>query len=211
MKYVALGDSITAFRAGVKVYFEFLQELQEEFPFTEMINSGVGGWKTSDLLAHLDNKCLQYHPGLVTIMLGTNDHAVYKGKTEPDVSLAAYETNLRQIVQKIRDNGSIQAAPAEAPSVILMTPPFVATYMNVADTDVNQSRLLEYCHIVEKLSNELQTGFVDINSITGNGTDWDDQVFFEQFTADEDGCHLNTKGHSLIVPAIRAAIKEQLS
>ena len=206
MHYVALGDSITAYRSGVKVYFELLRD-EGGLPFTEMTNSGVPGWKTTDLLADLDNRCLRFKPDVVTIMLGTNDHAIYEGESEPAVALADYEVNLRRIVQAVQSRGFVGLPAGPEPDVILLTPPYVATHVNVAGTDVSQERLLAYCRIVKKLALELQTGLIDLNTVTGEGSGWDDRRYFGQFTDREDGVHLNSEGHLLVYPHIRAAIE----
>lgn len=210
MNYVALGDSITAYRQGVKVYFEQLQENGAEFGFANMINSGVPGWNTAHVRADLDNKCLQFNPTVVTIMLGTNDHAIYKGTEAPAVSTEQYEANLRYMVDQIYsiggDNPSLQARQA----VILMTPPFAATHVNVAGTDVNQSRLLGYCDIVKRVSRDKGTGLIDVNTITGEAVGWDDEWYNRAFTDKNDGVHLNSEGQQLVAPYVREAIMEAL-
>lgn len=207
MNYVALGDSITAFRSGVKTYFEWLQENGDEFAFTEMINSGVPGWNTENVLADLENKCLRFNPAVVTIMLGTNDHAIYKGTNAAAVSTEAYESNLRQMIERIR---SADGDGVSKPVVILMTPPFAATHVNVAGTDVNQSRLLAYCEIVKRVSSETGTGLVDVNTITGEATGWDDERYNQSFTDKNDGVHLNSEGQQAMAPYVKAAILEAL-
>lgn len=207
MNYVALGDSITAFRPGVKTYFEVLQENADEFAFAEMINSGVPGWNTENVLADLENKCLRFNPAVVTIMLGTNDHAIYKGTEAATVSQESYESNLRQMIDLIRlESGDGSSKPA----IILMTPPFAATHVNVAGTDVNQCRLLVYCGIVKRVSREMSTGLVDVNTITGEAAGWDDERYNQTFTDKKDGVHLNSEGQQVIAPYVKEAILEAL-
>lgn len=207
MNYVALGDSITAFRSGVKTYFELLKERAEVFAFAEMINSGVPGWNTENVLADLENKCLRFNPAVVTIMLGTNDHAIYKGKDAAAVSPESYESNLRQMIDRIR---SASGEGASKPAVILMTPPFAATHINVAGTDVNQSRLLAYCEIVKRISSEMGTGLVDVNTITGEAAGWDDERYNQTFTDKNDGVHLNSEGQQVMAPYVKEVILEAL-
>lgn len=207
MNYVALGDSITARRAEVKVYFERLQG--DGLPFTEMINSGIGGWKTSDLLLQLDSKCLSFRPTVVTLMLGTNDHTIYKETLEPAVSLADFESNLVHIVESIVRIDHGEVFNRGHPQVILMTPPYVASYL-LGGSDLNQARLLQYCEVIKKVSQWLNTGFVDINTITGTATDWADTPYFENYTHRNDGEHLNSLGHQIIHPHITAAIRKAI-
>jgi lysophospholipase L1-like esterase len=210
MNYVALGDSITAYRNGVKVYFELLHEHRQELGFTEMFNEGVGGWTTAHLLANLDSKCLRHKPEIITLMLGTNDHAIYEGCDEPDVSISEFESNLCQIISNIRTYSCESGVTPKQPRLILMTPPFTATYTNVAGTQLSQSRILQYCKIVKKVSNEFLTGYVDINTLTGIETQWNDDLFCSKYTDQDDGCHLNSLGHQDIFPYIKAAILKEV-
>ncbi|MBO9605108.1 MAG: SGNH/GDSL hydrolase family protein [Paenibacillaceae bacterium] len=205
MRYVALGDSITAFRDGVRVYFEWMQEAAGELTLGDMTNGSVGGWTTADLLAGLEAKCLQHRPERVTVMLGTNDHAIDKERTEPRVSLSDYAGNLDAIVRRIRDAGGGPLNGDGMPDVILMTPPYVCTYTNRMGTMTSQARLLSYCRIVKETSERLGTGWIDINAKTAAATKGDDSMFFDTFTADGDGVHLNSRGHRIVFEAIREA------
>ncbi|MDF2721098.1 MAG: lysophospholipase L1-like esterase [Paenibacillus sp.] len=211
MRYVALGDSITAFRDGVQVYFELLQDDLQGGTFAMMVNSGVGGWHTSNLSALLQEKCLQFRPHMVSCMLGTNDHAIYKGKSEPAVPLALYESNLREIVQRIRQTEHGDSWNGGKPFVILMTPPYIATYTNRGGTDCNRERLEHYVAVVKRLAAELGTGLVDVYSITGDAAEWDDERFTTQFTAQLDGCHLNSQGQKLIYKRLVEELRCRLS
>ena len=46
-------------------------ETVDEKPF--IINSGIGGNNTVDLLKRIDKDCLAYKPDLTILMIGTND------------------------------------------------------------------------------------------------------------------------------------------
>ncbi|MBD2704052.1 esterase [Spirosoma sp. BT702] len=61
-----------------------------------IINAGVGGNNTVDLLARIDTDCLAHQPELTILMVGTNDVNSKKYVPLPD-----YERNLRTIVSKI--------------------------------------------------------------------------------------------------------------
>ncbi|GAB4025549.1 SGNH/GDSL hydrolase family protein [Spirosoma koreense] len=62
----------------------------------EIINAGVGGNNTVDLLARIDVDCLAKHPDLTLLMVGTNDVNSKKYVPLPD-----YEQNLRTMVSKL--------------------------------------------------------------------------------------------------------------
>jgi lysophospholipase L1-like esterase len=64
---------------------------QETTPF--VINSGVGGNNTKDLLARIDTDCISYKPDLTVLMVGTNDMNSVKY-----VPLDQYKANLEKII-----------------------------------------------------------------------------------------------------------------
>lgn len=67
----------------------------------EIINAGIGGNNTFDLLNRIDKDCLFYHPSLTILMGGTNDMNSVK-----HVPLDQYRQNLTLLVKKIKDSGS---------------------------------------------------------------------------------------------------------
>jgi lysophospholipase L1-like esterase len=68
---------------------------------TMVINSGVGGNNTIDLLARLESDCLVHKPGLTILMVGTNDM-----NSRKYIPLDAYAQNLTKIIRSILDAGS---------------------------------------------------------------------------------------------------------
>lgn len=72
-----------------------------------VINAGVGGNNTVDLLARIDADCLAHRPELTILMIGTNDV-----NSRKHVPIDAYGQNLRQLCTRL------QAARSE---VVLMT------------------------------------------------------------------------------------------
>ena len=66
----------------------------DEKPF--IINSGIGGNNTIDLLKRIDKDCLAYKPDLTILMIGTNDM-----NSQKHVLLPEYEKNLRKIIEMI--------------------------------------------------------------------------------------------------------------
>lgn len=78
----------------------------------QVINAGVGGNTTTDLLGRLDADVLEQQPDLVLLMVGTNDML----NSKKMVSYRDYEANLVQIVHKIQATGS---------KIVLLSPPTV--------------------------------------------------------------------------------------
>ncbi len=66
-----------------------------------IINAGVNGNNTKNLLQRLDTDCLAHKPALTIMMIGTND--MNNGKHVP---LAQYKTNLEKLAEQIQGAGS---------------------------------------------------------------------------------------------------------
>lgn len=80
---VLLGDSLTD-------YYDL-----DKYYDIDLINSGVAGWTTDDILNNLDEKVFKYYPKKLILLIGTND-LVY----EKDVEYIT--KNIKKIVEKIK-------------------------------------------------------------------------------------------------------------
>lgn len=67
----------------------------------QVINTGVGGNTTIDLLKRVDKDVISHQPDLTILMVGTNDMLNSKKMT----SFNDYRDNLRLIVKQLKDNG----------------------------------------------------------------------------------------------------------
>src|SRR5262249_42351277 len=110
VKIVTLGDSITrGVRQGVKAeetFSHLLQEsLRKEGINAEVVNVGVGGETTAGALARLSKAVIALKPRVVTIMYGTNDSYVDKGKKDSRLSADEYRANLRKLIDELRKAG----------------------------------------------------------------------------------------------------------
>lgn len=83
--FVFLGDSITE---GYP-----LEELYDDMP---VINSGISGYQTTDILANLDKMVYIYNPTKVFLLIGTNDLGVGKDKKK-------VVSNIKLIIKKINN------------------------------------------------------------------------------------------------------------
>ncbi|GAA4311796.1 SGNH/GDSL hydrolase family protein [Compostibacter hankyongensis] len=83
---------------------------------SRVINAGVGGDNTRDLLRRIDKDCLAQRPGLVVLMVGTNDM-----NSRKYVPLEEYRENLVKIIKMVKKQRS---------KVLLMTIlPFYEPYL----------------------------------------------------------------------------------
>ena len=78
-----------------------------------IINSGISGGSTPGALMRLERDILRYHPDLVVVSFGLNDCC------HPNITLAQYMDNLRQIFAQIKDIGA---------EIIFLTQNYMNTY-----------------------------------------------------------------------------------
>jgi lysophospholipase L1-like esterase len=108
-KIVCLGDSITEIGESPGGYVWLLRKyLSTLYPNMEVINSGISGHKSTDMLARFDRDVLEHHPDLVTISVGVNDvwHGFYDNHPMGDgprgVPLPDYRKNVEAMVAKAK-------------------------------------------------------------------------------------------------------------
>ncbi|QDU92591.1 SGNH/GDSL hydrolase family protein [Lignipirellula cremea] len=111
--WVMAGDSITAQRQHSNYIEAFYRTRYPELGL-QFRNSGIGGNRTSSILARFDYDVAAWKPTIVSIELGMND--VGSGD-DP----AKYIDGMRQLIQKIRDIGAqpvlISSSPVNDGSV----------------------------------------------------------------------------------------------
>jgi len=108
-KIVCLGDSITQMGESPGGYVWLLRKyLTALYPGMEVINSGISGHKSNDMLARFDRDVLAHKPDMVTISVGVNDvwHGFYDNHPMGDgpkgVPLPEYRKNVEAMVAAAR-------------------------------------------------------------------------------------------------------------
>ncbi len=115
--WIFIGDSITqgvAHTHGWRNYVElFAERVRGELDRRgdAVINSGVSGSTTQDLLAEFHWRAGRFAPDVLFVMFGTND------MTDDEEGVRGFRFRLDQIVQRGRDVGA---------TVVLQTPPPVS-------------------------------------------------------------------------------------
>lgn len=211
------GDSTTAPRPGAveKVYAVRLQEsLLGMGSSLNVYNAGRGSNTTRDAKARFERDVLNYKPRIVVFQFGLNDAAVDVWKdppaTEPRVSIAEYEANLKGMVETARQHGA---------KVILMTtnplrwtnglkelygkPPYDPEAADGFDAPL----LARYNEQIRSLAKELGTGLVDVRAA------FDAYAAQPGHSLDElllDGMHPNDKGHAIVAERLLPTIRDQV-
>lgn len=194
LKIVTLGDSITkGVRGGVSAEQTFASviegRLQSQFPLSRVINIGIGGERTDQAWKRID-AVIGQRPDLVTIMYGTNDSYIDRGKTTSRITVEEYGNNLQNICAKLIRH---QIKP------ILMTPPRWANDANPNGIGENPNVALEpyviACRsIAERWNIPLVDHFDQWTSTVEKGGN------LRSLTTD--GCHPNPDGHLLLADSI---------
>ena len=86
--YLFLGDSITEY-----------YDLEKYFPDMPVVNSGIAGDTTDDILSDMKGRVYDYNPSKVFILIGTND--LLEDKTNEEIF-----NNIKKIVDGIKENRS---------------------------------------------------------------------------------------------------------
>lgn len=101
------GDSITHGAKHTKGYRSYPEIFGERIRWEMgrmkdiVINTGISGNTTRDILGEFEWRVTQFRPAVVSLMYGTND-CIRKGITQ-----AVFEENLNVIVDKLREGGSV--------------------------------------------------------------------------------------------------------
>jgi acyl-CoA thioesterase-1 len=202
VKVITLGDSITrGERPGVKADETFAARLQAALRKNaidaEVVNVGIGGERTDQALKRLKAAVIEQKPAVVTIMYGTNDSYVDRGKEEPRISAEQYGANLRQLVKELRQANL---------TPILMTPPRWSDAARNGKGE-NPNRLLEaYVKVCREVAAETKTPLVD------HFAHWTKQAKAGTDIAKwtTDGCHPNPEGHRIIAETMLPVVVESL-
>ena len=173
---------------------------------SEVINTGVGGNNTVDLLARIEKDCLTYTPELTVLMIGTNDM-----NSRKYIPLADYEKNMQTIIDKILKTGSkillMNLLPVYEP--YLMTrhkPEFYAP-------EGHSGRLSQMNTLIKKLATEYKLSFLDLHHVfakVGNiGLEVSSLIKNEANSHNKDGLHPTLEGYRLIGTLVYQQIMQQ--
>ncbi|KAA5825193.1 hypothetical protein FPF71_08355 [Algibacter amylolyticus] len=122
-----------------------------------VINAGVGGNSTNNLLARVDKDVVAKQPDLVIMMVGTND--MLNSKKMMDYK--TYTTNLETLIKKIKSSGSelVLMSPIPVDSTFLFTRHNRALFKETPNQKIDNVG-----EIIKNLARENQVYFYDLNA-----------------------------------------------
>lgn len=184
VKWIFTGDSIThgaKHTHGFRSYPEvFAERIRWEIGRVRdvIINTGISGNTTQNILDDFDWRIGQFNPDVVSLMIGTNDCA-----TSRDISPGVFEQNLDTLVTLIRE---LKAIPVfQTPNVI------------IKEKAQERNRIDEYVSVMQKLAEKKKVVLID------NYTYWQNEIQRQGETAIfkkwlNDPLHPNGEGHAEI-------------
>ena len=212
-RIVCLGDSITQGGEGPGGYVwmvrHYLSALYPQQPI-EVVNAGISGHKSTDMLARFQRDVLDKKPDLVTISVGVNDvwHGFYDNHPDGDgprgIPLVEYRQHVEDMI--------VQAEKSGAKVVVLST-----TVIHEEDNREN-AKLKNYNAALRDLAKKHHAAFVDYQKpfwVLINA--YRKETGGHELLLTVDGVHMNATGnrvmaHTLltglgIAPAAQAAVQ----
>lgn len=175
---VFLGDSITDFYDLGKHYSDY-----------KVVNSGISGNTTDDILKDMNDRVYRYNPSKVILLIGTND--LNTGKKVDEVV-----DNIKKIVEEIEDNRKSAEIYVEGiyPVNKEINSKIVYRRKNEDIEEVNK-KLKEYCK-------EKKITFIDTYEVLKD----DEGKLKEEYS--EDGLHLNDEGYEVITEKLKSYLRK---
>lgn len=171
----------------------------------QVINAGIGGNTTTDLLKRIDQDVIHQHPDLTILMVGTNDML----NSRKMISYQEYSCNLNQIVKKLKAAGI---------DVLLMSSPPVDSAFLFTRHDRNlyaqmPNEIMDsLSHIVEKVAADNNVFFLNIFERFRilNLPKHNEDLFFrnEKNSGAKDGVHPTTLGYHFIAANVFQFLKD---
>ena len=177
---VFFGDSITE-QYNVKEFFDELQ----------VVNSGISGNQTIDLLTQIETRLYDYNPSKVIILIGIND--INRGKTDNEIL-----DNLKNIIKgikKTRKNADIYIQ-----SVYPVNRNKSELAGMLYNEDVNNKRVKALNKKIKKLSKIENIPYIDVYSALSDN----DGNLKDIYT--KDGVHLTDLGYYKVTKTLKKHI-----
>ena len=155
----------------------------------EFIDAGVSGWRTTEFLDDFYFKVLSHEAQIAHVMLGTNGMRSSRfsyGKC--NVSPSEFEKNMAYILTALCEQGAQTIVSTLAPYDLL------ADTYDIGNWTVNKSDYDEYNEIIAKSAGKQGCVVNDMRDVYAKYEPAD--------ILEEDGVHLNKKGHLILAEQV---------
>ena len=173
----------------------------------KVINAGVGGNNTTDLLNRVDKDCLSHSPTLTILMAGTNDM-----NSQKYVPLDQYRQNIIRLITKIKGSGSelllITILPPYEPYLLTRHP---ASFYQPEGVEGRRRQVNE---VLRQVALQYKVPLLDLGqrfeAVGKIGTDKGSLIQNEANSNKADGVHPTPDGYRFIALAVYDYITDHL-
>ena len=174
--YLFLGDSITDF-----------YDLDKYYKDLPVVNSGISGNTTDDILKDMKKRVYQYNPSKVFLLIGTNDLDLKHSKED-------VIGNIEKILEEIKSN---------RPKAELYLESIYPVNHDIRRNNAGNRKNSDIKEINEKLEDYCEDNditYIDMYDLLKD----DDDNLKEEYT--KDGLHLSDKGYEVVTKEIKQII-----
>lgn len=180
--YVFLGDSIT-----------YLYDLDKYFDGFPVVDSGINGNRTEDILNNLENRVYRYNPSKVILLIGINDFLYENHDNE-------ITKNIEKISLEIRNN--LPNCQIYIESIYPINDDWRIKYsQDVPKQEELKEKILNANKEIKDICKRNKYIYINLHDelIDENG------YFDSKYT--DDGLHPNEEGYNIITKKIKKALK----
>lgn len=181
--YLFLGDSITDF-----------YDLDKYYEGLKVVNSGISGNTTEDILKDMKNRVYRYNPSKVFILIGIND--LYFDSDSKEVI-----SNIKEIVKSIKENRPYCKIYLESIYPVNNTDDDKIDHDMVSEKRDNKT-VREINKELESFSKKEEITYIDMYSVLED----DDHNLKLDYT--KEGLHLSDLGYEKVTEVLKKYIKE---
>lgn len=178
--YLFLGDSITE-----------LYDLDEHFPDMPVVNSGISGNVTEDILDDMRGRVYQYNPSKVFLLIGTND-------IQEEVSEEDIVNNIKEIISSIKANRPY--------AEIYLESIYPVDEDKEASRDRTNEEIMDINNQLEKYCRDENITYINLFDLLVN-PDQEEAEIRDEYS--DDGLHLTEEGYEIVTKEIMKYIEEE--
>ncbi|HEY9714358.1 MAG TPA: SGNH/GDSL hydrolase family protein [Chroococcales cyanobacterium] len=193
-RVVFFGDSITSQGGGSPLGFINLIRDVLKDRSVSLVNAGIGGNTSSDLLARIDSDVIVQKPSLVVLYIGIND--VWRHQNGKGLTREQYEQNLTSLIDKLKAN---QIA------VLLCTPSIIGEQKKNPLDDL----LDQFAATAKTVAEREQVPVCDLHSAFRAYLAEHNPEDVQHGILTGDGVHMNKAGNVLIASEILKSVGEK--
>jgi len=169
----------------------YVKLVSELLPGCRVLNRGISGNRSRDLVARWQEDCLDLRPGIVSIHIGIND--VWRGYDSNDpTSDESYEVNYRQLLEPLKH------------TPVLLIVPFLTNIDSPAVAPMRKD-LAGKQAVVYQLAAEYGTALLDADALYLHAVE---QGATPAALA-HDGVHPTEMGHRLLAEAVAGKLRNR--